>query len=119
MAERLLVMVTRGPEDGDRATVALVMAQSALALNKSVVVLLTLEGVRLGVPAVARAIQEPGLPRFLDLWEGILQDGGAVWACTPCVEKRGLRDALDPRIRPVGAVAAVEFLMDGGTSLSF
>jgi predicted peroxiredoxin len=119
MAERVMVMLTRGPEDGDRATVGLVMANAALSLDKTVVVLLSLEAVRLGEPRVIQEIEEPGFQPFHDLWETFLEGGGEIWGCTPCIKKRGLEGHLDTRIKLVGAVAAMEFVTDNGVSVSF
>lgn len=119
MASRMLVTITRGPEDPDRVTVAFVMANAALSLERRVVVLLSSEGVRLGERRVLEAVAEPGLPPLADLVRTFLEGGGEIWACMPCVEKRRLNDALLPEIRKVGAVAAMEFVLDDGVALSF
>ncbi len=119
MAERVLVMLTHGPEEGDRATVGAVMANAALSLDKTVVLLLTLDGVRLGEPRVLDEIREPGFQTLRALWEAFLEAGGEVWACAPCVQKRSLDGHLDERIKMVGAVAAMEFLTHDGVSVTF
>jgi len=116
---RVLINLTRGPEDPDRATVAFVMANAAATLEKSTVVLLSTEGVRLGVPAAIDAIHEGGFLPLRELVNSLLEAGGEIWACTPCVAKRGLEESLHPAIKKVGAVAALEFVCEDGVSLSF
>jgi predicted peroxiredoxin len=119
MAQRLLVNLTRGPEDPDRVTVAMVMANAALALEKDVVVLLASEGVRVADPRVLASIAEPGFLPLQELWQTFWDGGGEVWACTPCIQKRHLEDVLLPVVKRVGAVAALAWLMEDGVSLSF
>lgn len=118
--ERFLVNLTRSPEeDPDRVTVAFVMASSALALEKEVVVLLSTEGVRAGVAAAVDGVHEANFAPLRELVEGLVEGGGQIWACTPCVKKRGLEGALDPRVRLVGAVSAIEWVSEAGVSFSF
>lgn len=119
MADRLLINLTRGPDEPDRITVAFVMANAALALDKSVVVLLATEGVRVADGRVLASVAEQGFPPLQDLWNNFLEAGGEVWACTPCVQKRHLEDVLPPVVKRVGAVAALGWLMEDGVSLSF
>lgn len=119
MTERFLINATHALDDPDRATIALVMANAALTLGKDAVLLLVSEGARLGVPAVVDTIQETGFPTLRELLEQYLEAGGQVWACSPCVAKRGLEKDLDPRITLTGAVAALAWVAENGTSLSF
>lgn len=116
---RVLINLTRGPDDPDRATVAFVMANAAATLDKKAVLLLSTEGVRVGVPDAIDAIHETGFLALSDLVATFLEAGGEIWACTPCVTKRGLEDSLHPAIKKVGAVAAIEFVCEDGVSVSF
>ncbi len=118
-ASRFLVNLTRGPEDPDRVTVAMVMANAALALEKEVVVLLSTEGVRAAETRVIETIAEPGFMSLKELVSTYLSDGGQIWACTPCVKKRGLEGLLVEGVRLVGAVAAVQWVSENGVSFSF
>ena len=118
-SSRFLVNLTRGPEDPDRVTVAMVMANAALALEKEVVVLLSTEGVRVAEPRVIESIAEPGFLSLAELVRTYLEDGGQIWACTPCVKKRHLEGALIEQVRLVGAVAAIQWVSENGVSFSF
>lgn len=118
-ANRFLVMLTQGPEDPDRVTIAMVMANSGMALGKETVVLLASEGVRIGVAQNIDAIAEPGFASLRELTDQYLESGGQIWACTPCVAKRQLESSLIPEVRLVGAVAAIEFASENGLSFSF
>ncbi len=119
MTERFLINATHATDDPDRATIALVMANAALSLGKDAVLLLVSEGARLAVPAVVDAIREPGFATLRELFDQFLESGGQVWACSPCVAKRGLASEIDPRVTLTGAVAALAWVADNGSSLSF
>lgn len=118
-AERMLINLTRGPEDPDRVTVAFVMANAAVSLDKKTVVLLSTEGVRALEQRVVDTIAERGFAPLKDLVQNFLEAGGEIWACTPCVAKRGLEGRLLPAVKAVGAVTAIEFVAQDGVSLSF
>jgi predicted peroxiredoxin len=118
--ERFLVNLTRSPEqDPDRVTVAFVMARSALSLEKETVVLLSTDGVWAGVPAQYNVVHESGFPPLRELILGFLEDGGQLWACAPCVNKRGIADQLHSEVQLVGAVTALAWVSNNGVSLSF
>lgn len=119
VATRLLINLTRGPDDPDRATVAFVMANSGLALDKEVVVLLSTDGANMATPDAVAGIAEEGFMKLSELVSNFLAGGGQIWACTPCVKKRHLEDRLMSDIKLVGAVSAIEWVADNGTSLSF
>jgi predicted peroxiredoxin len=118
-AERFLVQLTHGPEDPDRVTVAMVMANAGLALGKHTVVLLSNEGVRAAEPRVIASIAEPGFERLDNLVRQYLDGGGEIWACAPCVQKRQLEGALIPEVKMVGAVAAIAFAAENAVSFAF
>ncbi len=117
---RFLVNLTKSPlDDPDRVTVAFVMANSALTLDKEVVVLLSTDGVWAGVPELYGNVHEDNFSPLKDLVESLLEGGGQIWACTPCVKKRQLEEQLHNQIRLVGAVSAIEWVSEDGISFSF
>ena len=61
------INLTRSIDDPDRATVAMVVANAAVASGKNTMVFLTSEGVRLAVKGIADTIKEEGLQPMADL----------------------------------------------------
>ncbi len=61
------INLTRSTDDPDRATVAMVVANAAVASGKNTMVFLSSEGVRLAVKGVADNIHEEGLQPMADL----------------------------------------------------
>ena len=60
MAGRFCVSLTCGKNDTDKATVAFVVANAAVASDKEALVFLSIEGVRLSQRGYADDIHEPG-----------------------------------------------------------
>jgi predicted peroxiredoxin len=114
------INLTRSTDDPDRATVAMIVANAAVASSKNTLVFLTSEGVRLAVKGVADSIHEEGLQPMADLVKNYLAAGGAFWVCTPCYKKRGYTESdLIDGATLVGAVKLVEFMSNDATGVSY
>lgn len=59
---KVVVNLATGHEDGERVTVAFLVATAALERGKQVVLFLTKEAVRIGTPGYAEAIEVAGAP---------------------------------------------------------
>ncbi len=120
MAKKFCVSLTRGKEDCDRATVAFVVANAALASEKDTLVFLSIEGVRLCQKGYADSVHEDGFAPLAELISNFTKNGGTIWVCSPCFKKRGLsEDNLIPGATVVGGAKLVEFLGDGAPSVSY
>src|SRR2546428_10389633 len=89
MLNNFCVNLTHSTDDPDRATVALVVANAAVASGKETMVFLSSEGVRLAVKGVANEINEEGFQPMSTLLQNFLAAGGKLWVCSPCFKKRG------------------------------
>ncbi len=114
------VNLTRSVDDPDRATVALVVANAAVASGKNTVIFLSSEGVRLAVKGVAETIHEEGFQPMADLVKNFLAAGGTIWVCSPCFKKRGLTENdLIEGATIAGGAKLVELLTNDGTGVSY
>jgi predicted peroxiredoxin len=93
MAEKVLVNLATGMEDGERVLVAFLVATAALGQGKEVVVWTTKDAVRLGLPGELQGVVCDGCPPLERLWEQFLDGGGQLWLCPICLDARGLGDA--------------------------
>lgn len=117
---KILVNATHGNEDAERATLPFVMGNVAATADQEVVVLLTVEGVRLATYGYSDDIQKEGFAPLKDVMRQFLDNGGQVWACGACTKPRGIGDAdLIPGAKIVTAANVVEFLASGASTLSF
>ncbi len=120
MGNRFVVNCTVAKDNRDKATVAFVLANAALASGKETVVFLSIEGVRLSQQGYADDIREEGFAPVKDLMASFAEGGGRMFVCSPCFKKRSLSDAaLVKGATIVGGATLVEFMADGAPSLSF
>lgn len=120
MSGKFLVNLTSSLDNTDKATVAFVVANAAVASEKETVVFLSIEGVRLSQKGFADAIHEEGFAPLKDLMDSFAAAGGKMYVCSPCFKKRKLdEDNLVAGAAVVGGAKLVEFMSDGCPSVSY
>lgn len=120
MAGKFCVMLTHSKDNADKATVAFVIANAAVASDQETMVFLTIEGVRLAEQGSADDIHESGFAPLKDLVANFVGAGGKIYVCSPCFKKRGLDEQrLIAGATIVGGAKLVEFLAGGAASVSF
>ena len=109
-AEKLVIMVTHGPDEPEMATIPFVLTAAALASEVAVVMGFQAEAVRLLVPGVAETVHAPEFLPMGKLIEDIRDLGGQFLVCGPCLKSRG----IDPNALVDGAevVAAARFVAE-------
>jgi predicted peroxiredoxin len=120
MAGKFCVSLTCAKDNTDKATVAFVVANAAVASDKDTMVFLSTEGVRLAQKGYADDIQEEGFSPLRELMENFAKAGGQIYVCSPCFKRRKLdENSLVPGALIVGGAKLVEFLSDGSPSVSY
>lgn len=115
MDKKFCVSLTCAKDNSDKATVAFVVANAAVASNKETVVFLSTEGVRLAAAGYANDIHEEGFASLSQLMDSFAAAGGKIYVCSPCFKKRGLdENRLVTGAVIVGGAKLVEFLSTGG-----
>jgi predicted peroxiredoxin len=116
----IMIHASRGKEDAERASLALVVGNTALASGQAATLLLTLEGVRLATQGYAAGVQAQDFPPLGDLLQQFVSRGGTIWVCGACAKPRHITpDQLVPGAQIIGAATAVEALVNGAQTLSF
>ena len=111
MAEKLVIMVTHGPEAPERATIPFVMATAAQASEVEVVMGFQADGVELVRTGVAETVEAPGFPPLKKLLDDFRELGGTLLVCGPCLNSRGLK-APDDLVVGAEVVAAGRFVAE-------
>lgn len=120
MAGRFCVSLTFAKNDSDKATVAFVVANAALASDKETMVFLSIEGVRLSQKGYADEIREEGFAPLKELMDNFTKGGGTIYVCSPCFKKRKLDETkLVAGATIVGGAKLVEFLSAGSPCVSY
>ena len=120
MTKKFCVSLTFAKNDADKATVAFVVANAAVASDKETVVFLSTEAVRLCQQGYADDIHEEGFAPLRELLANFVKAGGKVWVCSPCFKRRKLDEQrLVAGATIVGGAKLVEFLSDGSPCVSY
>jgi uncharacterized protein len=120
MSKRFCVSLTCAKDNTDKATVAFVVANAAVASDKETIVFLSTEGVRLSQKGYADDIHEQGFAPMRELMANFVKAGGKIYVCSPCFKKRNLDEnkVVDGAV-VVGGAKLVEFMSDGVPSVSY
>ncbi len=93
MADKVLVNLATGMEDGERVLVAFLVATAAQEQGKEVVVWATKDAVRLGLPGEMSGVVCKGCPPLERLAQQFADAGGELWLCPICLDARDLGEA--------------------------
>ena len=120
MSDKVLINLATGLEDGERVTVAFLVAGAALGRGRKVAMFLTKEAVRLASPGHAEGVACDGCPPLPRLFEQFAEGGGELLVCPICVKSRKMdEDSFVANARVAGATPMWEWLGDGGTVFSY
>lgn len=120
MAGKFVINLTHAKNDPDKATVAFVVANAAVACDKQTLVFLSIEGVRLSQRGYADDIHEAGFLPLKELMASFVEAGGQIYVCSPCFKKRQLDEgAVIEGGVIVGGAKLVEFMGEACPSISY
>lgn len=120
MTNKFCVSLTYAKNDTDKATVAFVVANAAVASDKETVVFLSTEAVRLAQKGYADDVHEEGFAPLRELMANFHKAGGTVWVCSPCFKRRKLDESkLTDGAVIVGGAKLVEFTTAGAACVSY
>ena len=101
---KVVINLATDLEDAERVIVAFLVATAAVDQGKQVVMFLTKEAVRLGLPAFAAGVACEGCPPLTRLFQQYADGGGELLVCPICFNARGLEGSeLVSNARPAGA----------------
>lgn len=117
---KVVINLTTGHEDADKVTVAFLVGTAAQTAGKDVIMFLTKEAVRLGLPGYAGAIECAGCPPVAKLVEQFAQGGGQYFVCPICFNARKLDEgSLVANAKLAGATPLWEWIGDDATVFSY
>jgi uncharacterized protein involved in oxidation of intracellular sulfur len=109
---KLVIVATHGLDQPELATIPLVMANAALAMDTKVVLVLQSSGVTIATRGIYEHISAVGFDPVQKLFDQFLEFGGKALVCIPCLEPRRITtEMLVKGAEPVKAGRVVtEFL---------
>jgi predicted peroxiredoxin len=120
MPGKFCISLTCAKDNPDKATVAFVVANAAVASDKDTVVFLSTEAVRLAVKGYADDVAEEGFAPLRELLTNFAAAGGKIYVCSPCFKRRKLDEtSLVPGAVIVGGAKLVEFMGENCPGISY
>ena len=117
---KLLINLTSGKDNVDKASVAFVVANAGIAGGQETAIFLTVEAVKLAEQGFAEDIHAAGFKPLKELLDSFVTGGGKIWVCPPCANVRGVsEDKLVSGAVLAGGAKVVEFLSQGAGSVSY
>lgn len=114
MSRTLVIKLTAGADEPERANQAVTVAATAVASGAQVSLWLTGEAVWFAVPGRAEAFELPHAAPLADLLAAV-RASGQLTVCTQCAKRRELTEAdLLPGTRIAGAPAFTEEILADG-----
>ncbi len=118
--KKLVIIVTHGLDDPEKATLGLVVANAALAMDVEVTVVFQGKGVMCCTKGMYEHIQTPGLKPLKELVDGIIPLGGKIYVCIPCIEERKIsKEQLVEGCELVKAGKLVNAVMTADQALTY
>lgn len=93
MSNKAVISLTTGLEDGERVTVAFLVAVGAAEKGRPTLMFLTKEAVRLAIPGFGHAVACDGCPPLTGLMDRYEKAGGRFLVCPICFDARKLDKA--------------------------
>ncbi len=116
----LVVSLATGHEDGEKVTLAFLVATAALNKGMQALMFLTKEAVRIGTPGYAEAIEVHGAPPVSRLIGQYEEAGGTFLVCPICFDARRLEaNELRPSAELGGATPLMDRLGPDTKTFSF
>jgi predicted peroxiredoxin len=116
--KKLVVLLAHNAND-DKSTVAFTIANAALSTGMEVAVFLTSDAVELSREGGHDLTHVQPFKKLDELVDGFLEQGGVVWACTPCYRHRGLKEGDNKdKVVITGAGPLIEWVQAGAATIS-
>lgn len=110
---KVVINLATGLDDGERVTVAFLVAGAAVEQGRPVTMFLTKEAVRLALPGYASGTACDGCPPIARLFEQFAEGGGQLLVCPVCFNARKLDEGeLVPNARLGGATPLWDWIGD-------
>ena len=117
---KVVINLATGLEDAERVTVAFLVGGAAAERGKDVIMFLTKEAVRLGLPGTAEAVACDGCPPVARLFQQYADNGGELFVCPICFHARKLDEGeLVANAKLAGATPLWEWIGDGAAVFSY
>ena len=119
MTNGYLINCEHGNDDLEKATVAMIIAGAASAMDGETAMFMTGDSVHLAMSNGVDGLQVKDYPALSDLRTALLENGGKLWVCPVCANARGVTaDDLVDGAEIAGAARMIGFIDTGAKLLN-
>lgn len=90
--KQITYIVTHADDDPEMASIPFVLANTAMAMDITPIVILQGKGVMLAVKDYARHIHFESVNPLIELINTYVEGGNKILVCTPCMQKRKIKE---------------------------
>jgi uncharacterized protein involved in oxidation of intracellular sulfur len=91
--EKIIYITTHAGEDPERASLPLVLANAAQAMEVDALVVLQGTGVYLAKKGYVEHVHAAGLAPLKELLDNFVEAGGKLLVCVPCMQQRNINES--------------------------
>ena len=114
MTDKYLINCQYGGDDIEKATVAMIVAGAASAMDGETAVFLTGESVRMATKGGVDGLAVEKYPSLTELFAAFAENDGQLWVCPACAGARGIgAEDLIGNAVIAGAARTIGFINDG------
>ena len=118
--KKITYIITHADDDPELATIPFILANAAMAMDVTPVIILQSKGVMLALKDYAQHIHFEGGTPLQDLLDAYLEAGHKILLCSPCLEKRKItRDDVIEGTEVVGAARVTEEVLSSVNVLTY
>lgn len=116
--KKLVILLAHNAND-DKSTVAFTIANAALSKEMDVAIFLTSDAVELARDGSHDLTHVQPFKKLEQLVDSFVENGGILWACSPCVQHRGIKaEGTVAKTIVTGAGPLLEWVAAGASTLS-
>lgn len=120
MAEKIVYIVTYGPDDPEKATFPFTLAVGALTMDVEATVVLQGPAVYLAKKGILEHVSACGLQPLKKLVDTFLEMGGKLLVCQPCIKERKIEEKdLIEGARTTGAAEVTQEILGAKATLVY
>ena len=105
-AKKIVYVLTVRPDNPEKATLPFILATAAQSVDVEAVICLQGPAVYFAQKGFAQSVQAMSLPKFKDLMDIFVENGGKIRVCVPCMQARNITAA--DLAEGASTIAAVE-----------
>ena len=119
-AKKIVYVLTTGPENPEKATLPFILATAAQSVDVEAVICLQGPAVYFALKGFAQSVQAMALPKFMDLMDIFVENGGRIRVCVPCMQARNITAAdLADGASTIAAVEVNEHCLSADAVLTY